>query len=282
MSNDSWHRAIRAGALLPIHRHVARLPGTPTTTTQRIAAAVLAAGPGAMASHRSAAHLWGIDEPDDEMVDLILADRRRHVDLDGVVVHRPTDRLDLVPQRRDNVACTNVLRTLCDLGAVAPEAVFDAVGRALDQRLASIGALQAAVVRHARPGRAGVPALRSAISAWMIDERPADSFLELAFRDFVVRYALPPVVFHERIEGWEIDFRFVDTAIIVEIDGFASHGRIRSQFERDRRKDTQLVAAGWHVLRFTYRSIVDNPVGAAVSIRRALARWAHLDVPSIA
>lgn len=282
MSNDSWHRAIRGGALIPIHRHVARFPGTQTTATQRIAAAVLAAGPGAMASHRSAAQLWGIDESDDETVDLILADRRRHVDLDGVVVHRPTDRLDLIPQRRHNVACTNPLRTLCDLGAVAQSSVFDAVGQALDLRLASVDAMQAAVLRHARPGRTGVPALRSAVSAWMIDYRPADSFLELAFRDFVARYALPPVAHHERIEGWEVDFRFVDTAIIVEVDGFATHGRVRSQFERDRKKDNDLIGAGWQVLRFSYRAIVHDPANTAVSIRRALARWADLDVPRIA
>jgi hypothetical protein len=39
---------------------VARLVGTADTPEQRIAAAVLAAGKGAMASHRSAARLWGV------------------------------------------------------------------------------------------------------------------------------------------------------------------------------------------------------------------------------
>ena len=39
-----------------------------------VAAAVLGAGPGAMASHRSAAHLWGVPRPDDDPVDVIAAE----------------------------------------------------------------------------------------------------------------------------------------------------------------------------------------------------------------
>lgn len=276
VSNDTWHRAIRAGTLIRIHRHVARLPGTAATVTQRIAAAVLAAAPGAMASHRSAAYLWGIERPADDPVDLILADPKRHVDLAGVRVHRPTDRRRLIPQKRRGIPCTNVVRTLCDLGAVATrDEVFHAVGTAMNERLVTAGTLRTAAAQHARPGRAGIPALRDALDRWDIDRRPADSVLELAFVEMCRIQRLPACTFHERIEGWEVDFRFVDTRLIVECDGWSTHGLDRKQFERDRIRDAELLAAGWHVIRVTYRSIVDDPATTAERLRRALDRLAR-------
>src|SRR5579884_1036998 len=51
---------LREGAWAPLHPGVYRLAGSPVSPEQRIAAAVLASGPGAAASHRSAAYLWGL------------------------------------------------------------------------------------------------------------------------------------------------------------------------------------------------------------------------------
>ena len=59
LTRSSWYRAVRSGQLDQLHPGVARLHGTPDTAEQRIMAAVLAVGRPALASHRSAAHLWG-------------------------------------------------------------------------------------------------------------------------------------------------------------------------------------------------------------------------------
>jgi very-short-patch-repair endonuclease len=279
LSRDSWYRAIRSGHLIQLHPLVARLPGTPDTREQQIHAAVLAAGPQALASHRSAAHLWGIERPSDDPVDIILPGTTRHRDLDGVFVHRPADQLRLNPQRRGGIPCTNVLRTLCDLGAADRRGVDSAVGFALTARLATIDAIERALLEHAKQGRSGVTALRAAIDRWAIDHRPADSVLELAFTHLVDRHQLPPVSFHERIEGWEVDFRFIGTAVLVECDGWATHGRQWDQFEIDRRKDDDLRGAGWIPVRLTYRSIVTNPSSTADRLRRTLERWRHVLPP---
>jgi very-short-patch-repair endonuclease len=277
---DAWRRAVRAGSLIEVHRHVARLPGTPTHQQQEIHAAVLATGGLAMASHQSAAVLWNLIEPTDALTHLTVPERNRRPRLAGVVVHRPTDRQQLTPQRRHGIRCTDPLRTLCDLGADDPSLVEPAVGAALSRRLLDLDALTAAVVQHSRRGRPGIPALRAAIDAWAIDHRPADSVLEVVFVELVRRHRLPPITFHERIAGWEVDFRFAGTAVLVECDGWSTHGLDRDQFERDRRKDNDLANAGWQVLRFSYRSIVNDPSGTAHRIRRALERWQHLDVPA--
>ncbi len=161
MSTSAWYRAVESGVLTPLHPGVARLVGAAVTREQRIAAAVLAAGPGAMASHRSAAHLWSIPRPDDDPVDVILTERRREATLRGVIVHRPRDRKDLSPVLRQNIRTSNVLRLLCDLGAVDPRSVPAAVGHVVTTGMASPVALRTAVDVHARRGRHGVPAFET-------------------------------------------------------------------------------------------------------------------------
>ena len=68
----AWYRAIERGQLEAVHPGVCRMFGADRSAAQSIHA-VLAAGRGAMASHRSAARLWGIPRPaDEEVVDIVL------------------------------------------------------------------------------------------------------------------------------------------------------------------------------------------------------------------
>ena len=195
----------------------------------------------------------------------------------GATVHRPRDLLDLNPSRKDGIRTTNILRTLCDLGAVDPVAVPGAVGHVVTTGMASPAALVAAIKRHGRRGRPGVPALREALGDWVLDGKPVDSVLEPAMRRLLERHRLPPAEFHPRIGGYEVDFRMVDSPLILECDGWATHGRDRRQFERDRPRDADLAALGFVVLRFTYRAIMKRPAREADRIRRNVARWApHL------
>jgi len=282
LSRSSWYRAIAAGSLVQVHPHVARLPGTATSPEQRIIAAVLAVGDGALASHRSAARLWGVTRSDRDPVDVITTRSGTEAHLDGVVVHHPSDRLHLIPQRRSNIACTNIVRTLVDLGAVDPAGVDDAVGHALAVDLVNLGALHATVLAHSRQGRAGVGPLRAAIETWSIDGRPADSVLETAMHRLVERYRLPPVEFHPVVEGREVDFRVAGTPVLLECDGWIHHGRDRAGFERDRDRDADLVAAGWVVVRFSYRAITIRPGRTADRIREAVDRWSSTPAPDAA
>jgi very-short-patch-repair endonuclease len=273
LSRSAWYRAIEAGTLDPIHPYVARLVGTPDTPEQRIIAGVHAIGEPAVASHRSAARLCGGPRPDDHPGDVIPPGSRRDLQLDGVIIHRPTDRARLVPQKQYGIPCTNILRTLVDLGAVDPSGVHPAVGHAVTHRLASLEAIEAAAAEHARQGRGGIVAVRDAIADWSIDDKPADSILEVVMRRLVERFDLPPVEFHPVIEGCEVDFRVIDTPVLLECDGWAYHGLDRATFERDRGRDADLTAAGWIIVRFTYRAITTRPKATADRILAALERW---------
>ena len=71
---------------------------------------------------------------------------------------------------------------------------------------------------------AGSPPLRDAIADWSIDDKPADSVLEVVMRASSTATDLPAVEFHPVIEGHEVDFRVIDTPVILECDGWAYHG----------------------------------------------------------
>jgi very-short-patch-repair endonuclease len=281
ISRATWFRALDDGRLILVHRGIARMAAFPPTPEQTIAAAVLATAPLSMASHRSAARLWGIARPDGDPIEVIVARRNRSPDIAGVIVHRPRDLGDLTPVKRSGVPTTNVLRLLCDLGAVDPGAVSAAVGHVVSARLASPVALRRAIDRHSRRGRHGVPAFREALEEWVIDGQPADSVLEVAMRRLFERYRLPPFEFHARIAGLEVDFRIVDAPVVLECDGWEFHAKTREQQARDAARDATLAEAGFVVLRFTYHQIVRRPAEQARRITGVLRRWAPQLVPDL-
>lgn len=71
-------------------------------------------------------------------------------------------------------------------------------------------------------------------------------------------------------DGFEVDFSWPQPRLIVETDGHARHGD-RHVFEEDRRRDQQLVAAGWRVVRFTWRQVVHDRAEVARVLRRLLS-----------
>jgi very-short-patch-repair endonuclease len=267
----AWYSRVRAGTLLPVAPLVAALPGAPASPERRILAAVLAAGPGAMASHRSSAHLWGVEGHAGDPVDLTFADRNRSISIPGVRVHSPTDVGDLRPVVRAGIPTTNPLRMLVDLGQVAPASVLPALQHVLLTGLASRSAVQALLERHGRRGRHGVGALRQAMATWAIGDRPPDSVLELRMAAVLRDHQLPAAEFHRRVLGYEVDFAIPLHRVILECDGWDAHGRDQAQFERDREKDAVLAAAGWVVLRFTWLRITRQPAWVASTIRAVIA-----------
>ena len=273
MSKTTWFRALSDGRLEQLHRGVARLPGSPATREQAIAGAVLATGPGSMASHRSAAYLWGVPRPSTDPVEVIVTSRHRSPDVENVLVHRPRDLKDLKPVRKASIPTTNVLRLLCDLGAVDKASVSAAVGHVVTARLASPVALRAAIDRHSRRGRHGVPAFRVALEEWLIDGKPVDSVLEPTMRKLFTTYGLPQYEFHARIAGFEVDFWIVGTPVVLECDGWEFHARTGAQQEADVARDAHLAAHGFVTVRFTYHQIVRRPAEQARRITAVIRRW---------
>jgi very-short-patch-repair endonuclease len=89
----------------------------------------------------------------------------------------------------------------------------------------------------------------------------------------IERAALPRPRTNTRVGRYEVDALWPETRLIVEVDGFAFHGT-RAAFERDRRRDADLTAMGFRVVRVTWRQLVDEPHLVVARLAGALARAA--------
>ncbi|MEE6274486.1 DUF559 domain-containing protein [Georgenia sp. MJ206] len=70
----------------------------------------------------------------------------------------------------------------------------------------------------------------------------------------------------------EVDL-LIEECVVVECDGFAYHSG-RDEYREDRRRDRELVAQGYVVLRFTYEELMNDPLGVITAVRRAVAACA--------
>ncbi len=274
MSKSGWFRRLDSGLLISVAPRVARLPGAPVTDYQTIAAWVIAGGSAAMASHRSAARLWGLDITSTDPVDIVFPGRHHRRQLDGAMVHRPSDPGDLRAVRRHGIAVAVPSRTVVDLGATAaPDDVARFVEHLVMRRTMSFAAIVAAVDRLGGRGRAGAGVLRDVLTDWHFGAQPPDSVLESRFLSLLRDNHLPLADFHYRVgvgaEKFELDFAYPDRRVDIEIDGWEFHSDRRS-FEHDRRRDTMLRTAGWTVLRFTWRQVNAEPAWVTTSIREVL------------
>ena len=174
---------------------------------------------------------------------------------------------------RHGIPATDPLRTLLDLGAVDPFALDTALTRFVVDGFVTPRAVRAALMRHSRQGRHGVVALRNALERWSLDDKPADSDLEALMAQVLDKYSLPPAQFHARLGNYEVDFWIVGSKVIIECDGWASHGADREQFEFDRIRNAELTADGFVIVHVTWRQLVNTPRAVALRIERNLARW---------
>src|SRR6266542_3268361 len=146
---------LRTGLWEHVHAGVYRLSGMPRSWRQDVLAACLVADGPVMASHRAAAVMWDLADRDLEVVEITVPRGNRPVPR-GVVVHRLRDFRAQDLSLRDGIPVSNPLRTILDLGAVAPNAVRHAVDVATSRRLVSVAGLWTIVNETGRKGRTGV------------------------------------------------------------------------------------------------------------------------------
>ncbi len=121
--------------------------------------------------------------------------------------------------------------------------------------------------------RHGVVALREALERWSIGEKPVDSDLEALMGEILAAFDLPSAEFHSIVGGYEVDFHVVGSCVVIECDGWSSHGLDREQFEYDRFRDVDLLAKGFITVRVTWRMMISSPRAVARRIEAALTTW---------
>ena len=235
-------------------------------------AAVLACGPDAVLSHRSAAALWDIRGGGATTVDVSLPGRqvRSHR---GIRVHRSASLDPADSTTRHGIPCTTVARTLLDRAATVTE---DELRRDLDEaehlRLLDHAEVEALLARA--NGHRGVGKLRRLIAA---RAEPAltstdieDRMLALCIRAGLPRPLVNAAVVLGTGETYRPDFYWPDRGLVVETDGRAAHLN-QHAFENDRRRDQHLRRAGYETLRFTWRQLAIDGEDVAATLRAVLS-----------
>jgi hypothetical protein len=222
-------------------------------------AAVLAVGPGAVLSHRSAAALWGIRPSARARIEVTAPGRRRSTA--AIQVHHARLAADEVTVL-DAIPVTTAARTLIDLAQVLrPPELAKAANQIEILRLA-------APDRNRYRGRRGVKGLPNAEPA------PTRNDFEADFLAFLTAHDLPTPLVNAPLGKLEPDFRWPAAKLIAELDGFATHGT-RQAFEKDRARDRKLMAAGWRVVRITWRQLHEQPQTLAAELEVLLPRLSH-------
>lgn len=241
------HRRLRAGRLHRLHRGVYAVGHTAVTTHGLYLAAALAAGDGAVVSHRAAAHLFGLVKapPGPELTTV-----GRVLRIEGVVVHRTNRLHDLEHSVLDGLPITTVPRTLVDLAATLD---LPALSKAVHQAHVRHGTTPAMVERvvDRAPNRPGMGRLGQAL-------RGDELYLSGLEREFVAllrRAGLPLPRTNVRKEQGRVDCHWPETGLTAELDSFRYHAT-RYQFEADVRRDRR---ARGRVLRFTWGDVFERP-----------------------
>ena len=230
--------------------------GSPPSWEQKVLAACLAAGPRALASHRTAAALWGlIGRP--VPIDIVVPYEQCPTPA-GAYLHRSTDLRPVDAARRRGIPLTNPIRTVGDLGSVARHLVPGAIETGLYNNLFSLAGLWQLIDDLARPGRRGLGVLRRALEQRALGDQRTRSPLEPLLAAIAVNAGLRLEYQHAvRIHGhrYVLDFALPEAMIAIEVDGLEVHAT-REALDNDLQRQNRLVLAGWHLLRYTKAHLV--------------------------
>jgi very-short-patch-repair endonuclease len=238
-------------------------------------AAVLACGPGAALSHRTAAALHCLRPSQRTNIEVTVPARspRKRA---GIDVHRSTTLTPADVTVVNHIACTTVARTMFDLAEVVNRRALE---RAYDQaeiiEVFDLRALEDQLLRNAT--RPAVQVVRSVLDEHYVGSTPTQSELEEAFFAISRKLGLPDPAVNRWInlgDGGPMiwaDFVWREQRVIVETDGRRFHGS-RQARERDPRRDQRAIVAGWKPLRTTWRQVMRRPQELETTLLALVAR----------
>jgi very-short-patch-repair endonuclease len=230
-------------------------------------AAVLASGPEAVLSHRSAAALWGLRSYSEGAVHVTVS----HKSTSSKLIRRHVSPVP--PDERtveEGIPVTSVPRTIFDLAGAEPaDAVVSLLREAEYREKWDRLSLWDLVERY--PGKRGVRKVRLALRR--LKSEPSGrkrSPLEERFTPFLRLHRLPLPRFNDWIllgdKRFQVDCHWPGTGQIVELDGWEGHGT-KSAFRDDRARDRALRVAGYSVTRLTWSQLDDEAETIAADLR---------------
>lgn len=222
-----------------------------------IQGALFAGGPESMADDESSAALHEfLPYP----AAVYIATPRNGARPKGVITRQPRTAPAWI--LRHGLRTATVPETLLQLAARDPGLALQATDQAFIDRRTDAAALTRFL--NSRKGRRGVANLRR-----IVDGPHTRSQIERIFWRLLEEARLPLPLVNVWVNGHLVDFYWPAHGLIVETDGWGSHGR-RAQWERDRRRDLDHFASGIAVLRVTARQLEYEPLAVVVALTRRL------------
>jgi very-short-patch-repair endonuclease len=256
---------VAKGLLVAIHRGVYAVAGSPRSFEQKVLASCLATG--GVASHRTAAALFGLRGIARPKAIDVAVDGRRAPKLEGIVPHT-TRRLERT--KVGVIPVTMPAQTLLDLAGVEPRLVEGALADALRRELVRLPALVRFLRDHARSGRPGGARLRALVEEHVKGREPTESWLEDRVIEVLRRYGLPEPVRQLRLAGMRFDFAYPWVKLDLEADSRLWHTSL-ADMRRDRERDTKVGELGWTVERITWLDLDERPAEVAARVGRWLS-----------
>ena len=259
-------RRLQDGTFSRVYRGIYRLASAPRSWRQTVLAVVLLGGDAAVASHGTAAKLWGYPVSPSHIE--ITVPARRDAPRGNIKVHRGTVN---ATESIDGIPVTTPARTLLDIASrVEPNDLESMVDDAITRGLTTRSFLEWELQLTGGAGRYGSKALRAALVH--LDHGHCESHLENKILRILLAAGLPTPVRQYEIKAGDflarVDFAYPHVKLAIEVDGFKYH-RDRDPFHNDRRRDTRLASLGWHVIRVTDRDAKD-PSDFIEAVRRRL------------
>jgi hypothetical protein len=267
------HRA--RSTLVRVHPQVYRIRGAPVTTRARLLAAVLAAGDGACASHRTSSALFGIPGFQLSSYDITVPYGRRPR-LDFPNIHFSAMPPDWHRRVVDAIPTTSIARTLFDLcGLLHPRRAERALDNALAREIVTIPACWRVFSDLAERGRKGSALMRELLLARGEGYVAPASELEARLLALLSDAGLPAPAREIDIgdvDGWvgRVELVYREAHVLIEADSRRHHTALLDR-QADLARDNRFTADKWRVLRFTWEQITERPDYVVTTVRRALS-----------
>jgi very-short-patch-repair endonuclease len=272
LSRQMIKTRIAHGGLNRLHRGVYAVGHRATTVESRWMAAVLAHGPHAVLSHRSAGQLWGL-HPRSRIEPEVTCPGSKKTKK-GIVAHRGTLLRDEVVWVR-GIPVTSVPRTMFDLAATRSEREVERAWNEMEVR-GFRDRLSVPLLLERYPSRKGSLVLARLAKRKELPVGITRNDLEEAFLALIDRFALPRprmnahLAVRERF--YEIDCLWEDRRVAIELDGGAVHKTTKA-FHDDRERDRILTAEGFTTARMTWDHIHDTPQEVAADLQRIVTPY---------
>lgn len=278
LSRSALVRRHQAGVLDLVLPGVWMVAGTPPSWEQTMMAGLLHLGDRSAVSYRAAARRWGLQGFDNAPCEISSATRQASNHLktnqgQEIRLHRVGSKLLEHMTYIEPWRITSLPRTILDLAGKKHPLTSRALDQALREKKTTIADLWKLYEGPWIRRRWGAAILRELLMA----RSPAESLSESELEDLMVQVlrdgGFPPwqQQFPMTLPSGpiRIDFAYPEVLVAIECDSYMWH-MDEEAFRRDRRRDAELQALGWVVLRFTWRQIRYERGFVQEQIRRVL------------